>query len=106
MRILAWRENARWTQWHIDHLGQPLCGTPVPEHPWAMAYKAATPSDWPLICAKCRTLATQVATGAGGYCLCNHRQAAHDGGFGPCSACRCTTFEHDPIYEPEASSHA
>jgi len=61
MRILAWRDNACWTQWHIEHLGRPLCGTPVPDDPWAMTSKAATPSDWARTCATCREIALRRA---------------------------------------------
>ncbi len=62
MRLLAWMVSRQWSAYHISHIGEPLCGTPVPDKPQARLDRAARPSDWAHTCAKCRTLAIKGAT--------------------------------------------
>jgi len=59
---MAWRQSHRWTQWHVGHIGLPLCGTPVPDKPQAQHERAAEIRDWPHICKDCKALAIKAAT--------------------------------------------
>lgn len=63
MRLLAWRSAREWSRWHIDHLGQPLCGARMLEPHIATAYKPARPSDWAKTCDNCKEIALRAATG-------------------------------------------
>lgn len=63
MLLVAWRNADAWTKWHLDHLGQPLCGLRIPEKPIATAHKPAKPSDWAKTCESCREIALRAATG-------------------------------------------
>ena len=63
MRLLAWKVSTRWTSFHINHIGEPLCCTPKPDKVQASIDKPAEIKDWPRVCAKCRELAIKGATG-------------------------------------------
>lgn len=63
MKLLAWKAGREGSQWHIEHFGKPLCGTPVPDRPVYTVTKTAKPSDFARTCARCRELAVQAATG-------------------------------------------
>lgn len=51
-----------WSQYHISHIGRPLCGTLVPDRVQRSVDRPAQIRDWPHLCAKCRTLAQRAAT--------------------------------------------
>jgi hypothetical protein len=62
MRLIAWRAGRGWSAYHINHIGEPLCGTHKPDKVQASIDRPAEIKDWPRVCAKCRELAIQGAT--------------------------------------------
>ena len=104
MRLLSWMDAGVWSSAHISHIGEPLCATPMPDHPQATRERPAEIRDWPYVCADCRALAIKGVTEPGAFCECNHPQASHANGAGACLDCRCDVYRFDPIYEPTTES--
>jgi hypothetical protein len=55
---------------------------------------------YPAHLARLRAMLAPLLTRSGIYCLCNHSDEVHGQDLGPCELCRCTVFEHDPLYQP------
>lgn len=62
MRIFSWNAGHGWSSWHILHLGQPLCDTPVPSTLRGKFDRELRPCDFANLCAKCRELAIKAAS--------------------------------------------